>query len=83
MKLVWHQRGDGLWNAACACNTTICGVDFARRTEAEASHFARARMERERRFQATPALAPGSQIPACGPKLPEPNPNHPGPLVFP
>ena len=67
MQLIWHQRKDGLWNAACACNATICGVEFERRAQAEAWHFDRTR----------------SQIPACGPKLPEPNPNHPDPFVFP
>ena len=79
MQLVWHQRKDGLWNAACLCNATVCGVEFSRREQAEAWHFDLARMEREHRA----AHAPNTQIPACGPKLPEPNPNEPGPLVFP
>ena len=79
MQLVWHQRKDGLWNAACACNATVCGVEFSRREQAEAWHFDLARMEREHRA----THAPDTQIPACGPKLPEPNPNEPGPLVFP
>jgi len=83
MKLVWHQRKDGLWNAACACNASLCGVEFVCRAEAEAWHFDRAHMERKHRFETTPALAAGNQIPACGPKLPEPNPNEPSPLVFP
>lgn len=76
MKLVWHQRRDGLWNAACACNATICGVKFDRRAQAEAWHFDLTNMERKHR-------APDNQIPTCGPKLPEPNPNDPDPFVFP
>lgn len=77
MKLVWHQREDGLWNSACACNASLCGVEFERRAQAEAWHFDRAHTERAHREKT------GNQIPACGPKLPEPDPNHPDPFVFP
>ena len=80
MQLVWHQRKDGLWNAACACNASVCGVPFERRAEAEQAHFDLTKMERARRAK-HPERFP--QLPACGPKLPEPNPNLPGPLVFP
>ena len=80
MQLVWHQRKDGLWNAARACNATVCGVPFERRAEAEAAHFDLTKMEREHRA-AHPARF--TAIPPCGPKLPEPNPNLPGLLVFP
>lgn len=80
MRLIWHQRKDGLWNAACACHATISGVEFERRAHAEEWHFNQAVTERKRRAE-HPRL--GSQIPACGPKLPDPNPNVPGPLVFP
>ena len=79
MRLVWYQRPDGLWNAACACNAAVCGVDFARRAQAEEWHFDLTRMERDHRSK----HAPDTQIPACGPKLPEVNPNEPGPAVFP
>ena len=77
MQLVWHQREDGLWNAACSCNASLCGVAFERRAQAEAWHFDLARTERVHREKT------GNQIPACGPKLPEPNPNLPDPFVFP
>lgn len=77
MRLVWYQRGDGLWNAECACHATIAGWSFDQRAKAEVGHFTIADKERDRRT-GTP-----HQIPACGPKLPEPNPNLPGPLVFP
>jgi len=79
MQLVWYQRKNGLWNAACACNATVCGVTFEQRAWAETWHFDRTRMEREHRV----TRGSDNQIPACGPKLPEPNPNEPGPLVFP
>jgi hypothetical protein len=92
MQLIWHQRKDGLWNAACSCNATVVGVPFERRAEAEAAHFAVATMERA--FRASKSTIASfvrtenperyaNQIPPCGPKLPEPNPNLPGPLVFP
>ena len=80
MKLIWYRRNDGLWNAACACNACIAGVDFEKRAAAEEWHEQLANTERARRA-ATPHF--GDQIPSCGPKLPEPNPNFPGPLVFP
>ena len=79
MKLVWYQRKDGLWNAACACNAMSCGVEFERREHAEVAHFILATMEREHRA----ARVSDNQIPDCGPKLPEPNPNDPDPFVFP
>lgn len=81
MRLVWYQRSDGLWNAACACHATVVGVTFDRRAEAEARHFEIARAERTMRESTKPLGS--SQIPACGPKLPEPNPNFPDPFVFP
>lgn len=77
MKLIWHQRKDGLWNAECACHATIAGWFLERRAEAEAAHFDLANKERIRR------AGTANQIPACGPKLPEPNPNDPDPFVFP
>ena len=80
MQLVWHQRKDGLWNAACACNATVCGVPFERRAEAETAHFDLTKTERDHRAAQPERFTP---IPPCGPKLPEPNPNLPGPLVFP
>ena len=82
MQLVWYQREDGLWNAACACNASIVGVMFERRAQAEASHFALTRMEREFRAK-NPKRFAGNQIPACAPKLPEHNPNVLAPLMFP
>jgi len=82
MRLVWYQRADGLWNAACACDASICGVAFERRADAEAAHRDLATTERAHRA-ANPTRFAGNQIPACGPRLPEPNPNLPGPLRFP
>ena len=82
MKLIWCQRNDGLWNAACACNATICGVEFEGRAQAETWHFNLTRMERAERFAGSSAHAAANQITACGPKLPEPNPNNPDPFVF-
>jgi hypothetical protein len=79
MRLIWHQRKDGLWNAACACNATIVGMPFERRADAEAAHVELTNMERAW----NPERFEGNQIPPCGPKLPEPNPNFPDPLVFP
>jgi hypothetical protein len=76
MRLVWYQRADELWNAACACHATLCGVPFEQRENAEVRHFELAAIERVSRAEA-------NQIPACGPKLPEPNPNLPDPFVFP
>lgn len=81
MRLVWYQRADGLWNAACACNATIVGATFEQRAAAEERHFVIAGHERAFR-EKTQGSLPGP-IPACGPKLPEPNPNIPGPPVFP
>jgi hypothetical protein len=81
MQLIWHQRKDGLWNAACSCNATVVGVPFERRAEAEAAHFDLTKMERA--YRSAYRRFAGNQIPPCGPKLPEPNPNLPGPLVFP
>lgn len=80
MRLIWHQRKDGLWNAACSCHATLCGVEFERRAHVEEWHFDHAATERKRRAE-QPSM--GSQLPVCGPKLPDPNPNIPGPLVFP
>lgn len=82
MKLIWHQRKDGLWNAACACNASVVGVTFERRADAERAHFDLTIMERAHRA-ANPERFAGNQISPCGPKLPEPNPNHPEPPVFP
>lgn len=76
MRLIWYQRHDSLWNAACACNATVCGIPFGQRADAEAAHFEVAREERARRAENNP-------IPACGPKLPEVNPNFTDPFVFP
>ncbi len=78
MKLVWYRRADGLWNAACACNATLAGLPFARRAGAETAHYEVVTMERRTR-----AARGIEQIPDCGPKLPEPDPNHPDPHVFP
>lgn len=80
MRLVWYQRADGLWNAACACNATIVGVPFEQRAAAEVRHFATAVEERALRSRTQGHPNP---IPACAPKLPEPNPNIPEPPVFP
>ena len=81
MKLVWYQRQDGLWNAACACNASVVGIPFETRAEAEAAHVKLA--DKERTFRAEdPARFKDLQIPPCGPKLPEPNPNLPNPFVF-
>jgi hypothetical protein len=77
VRLVWYQRADGLWNAACACHATLCGVAFEGRSAAESWHFEAAANERVGRA-GTP-----QQIPECGPKLPDPDPNHPEPPVFP
>jgi hypothetical protein len=82
MRLVWYQRADDLWNAACACNATLCGVTFEQRAAAESRHFELAAVEREHRAS-RPDRFEGNQIAACGPKLPEPNPNLPDPFVFP
>lgn len=82
MKLIWYQREDGLWNAACACNASVCGLEFVCRAAAETAHFDLTRMERAHRV-AHPERFAGNQIPACGPKLPEPNPNSPDPFMFP
>ena len=82
MKLVWYQRKDGLWNAACACHATVIGIAYEQRTAAEAEHFRAANAERTRRAK-EPVSFERSQIPSCGPKLPEPNPNLPDPFVFP
>lgn len=82
MWLVWYQRADGLWNAACTCNASICGVPLEKRAAAETAHFDRARLERVFRIS-HPGRFEGNQIPACGPKLPEPDPNNTAPLVFP
>jgi hypothetical protein len=82
MQLIWHQRKDGLWNAACACNAAVVGVPFERRADAEAAHVELTSMERAFRAK-NPKRFKGNQIPSCGPKLPEPNPNFPEPLVFP
>ena len=82
MRLVWYQRQDGLWNAACACNASVVGVRFEQRADAETAHVELANVERM--FRATnPACFAGNLIPPCGPKLPEPNPNLPDPFVFP
>ena len=81
MRLIWYQRQDGLWNAACACNATIAGVAFEPRADAEAAHFNLTRMERAFRAHHQVRFA-GNQIPACGPKLPELNPNLSSPFVF-
>lgn len=82
MRLVWYQREDGLWNAACACHATICGTPFDQRGDAEAAHFNHAWVERETRVR-HPKRFVGNQIPPCGPKLPEENPNSPNTPVFP
>ena len=82
MRLVWYQRGDGLWNAACACNAVIAGMPDHRRAGAEEAHFAIASMERVYRAK-SPDCPQSAQVPPCGPKLPEPNPNLPYPFVFP
>ncbi len=82
MQLIWYQRGDGLWNATCSCNASVVGVPFERRADAEQAHFDLTAMEREFRAKHPERFA-GNQIPACGAKLPEQNPNLPGPLVFP
>ena len=81
MRLVWYRRQDGLWNAACACNACLAGVAFEKRAEAEQWHEQLANTERARR-EANPVSFERNQIPACGPKLPEPNPNLPDPFVF-
>lgn len=83
MRLIWHQRHDGLWNAACACNAAVCGITYERRADAEAAHFELTTMERAHRAAHPERFSPGNQIPACGPKLPEPNPNFPASFVFP
>ena len=80
MRLIWYRRNDGLWNAACLCNACIAGVTFEKRAAAEEWHEQLANVERARRA-ADPAHF-GDQIPSCGPKLPEPNPNFPTPFVF-
>jgi len=82
MRLVWYQRKDGLWNAACACNATIVGMRFEQRADAETAHVKLAHKERAFRAGALEHFA-NNQIPPCGPKLPEPNPNLPEPFVFP
>jgi hypothetical protein len=76
MRLIWYQRKDDLWNAACACNATICGVPFEQRADAEAAHFELTVMERANRSKS-------NQIHPCGPRLPDPNPNLSELLVFP
>ncbi len=82
MRLVWYRREDHLWNAACACNATLCGVPFEQRDAAEIRHFEYTCIQRDERASA-PDRFVANQIPACGPKLPEPNPNLPDPFVFP
>jgi len=82
MRLVWYQRRDSLWNAACACNASVVGVPFPRRAEAEQAHFDLTVTERKFRAEHPERFA-GNQIPPCGPKLPQDDPNLPGPFVFP
>jgi hypothetical protein len=72
IRLIWYQRKDGFWNAACACGATICGISFEDRAKAEGVHATRAAGTRMR-----------NPIPSCGPKLPDPDPNVTDPLVFP
>lgn len=82
VKLVWYQRKDGLWNAECACNATICGVMLEHRGEAESWHFKQAAEERAFRASLAERFSK-NQIPPCGSKLPDPDPNLPGGYVFP
>ncbi len=72
IRLVWYQRPDGRWNADCACEATVCGILEEERWMYENWHLAHARKEREQGHKHLP----------CGPKLPDPNPNLPGPPVF-
>jgi hypothetical protein len=76
MKLIWHQRPDGLWNAPCACGASTVGVAFEQREIAETEHFYTSNIERMQRA-GTPR-----QIHPCGPKLPEATQHIPT-LVFP
>lgn len=80
MRLIWYQRKDGLYNAECTCNASICGATLEQRARAETAHFELTNSERAFRT-ANPKRFP-SQIPPCGPKLPEYNPNSPEPFVF-
>jgi hypothetical protein len=73
MRLIWYQRKDGLWNADCTCGATCCGIRFEGRGEYEAWHFQRADEDHKN----------GNKHLPCGPKLPDPDPNLPGPQVFP
>lgn len=82
MRLVWYQRADGLWNTECACSAAIVGVTYEQRAKSETWHFALACMDRAFRTE-NPEHFKSSQIPACGPKLPECNPNRFDPFVFP
>lgn len=78
MRLVWYQRQDGFWNAACACGATLVGCRLDQRSEVEKWHVEKASLERT-----CQAARKSDLLPACGPKLPEPDPNNPGPRVFP
>lgn len=72
IQLVWYRRPDGRWNADCACGATVCGILEGERWTYEDWHLAHAQEER----------AHGQERQPCGPKLPDPNPNFPGPPVF-
>jgi hypothetical protein len=66
----------------------VVGIPYERRADAEVAHFEVANMEREHRANNPERFegvlrASRNQIPPCGPKLPEPNPNLPDPFEFP
>lgn len=84
MRLIWYQRKDGFWNAACACGATLAGFSFEYRADAEVVHSQGRRAELRQRDALGPfaVFARREQDPPCGPKLPEPNPNSTDPLVF-
>lgn len=75
MTLIWYQRKDGLWNAACSCGSTCCGIQFGERAECEIRHFENT--TRDRNYNCT-----GRKRLPCGAKLPEIDPNHPEQFVF-
>ena len=81
MRLVWYQRQDSLWNAACACNASVCGVEFERRADAEAAHFDLTIMERASR--GTPGSLRGKPDPRMRAEAPRAEPVHPSPVGVP
>jgi hypothetical protein len=60
LALTWYQRDDGLWNADCACGSTLCGYPLDLRAEGERRHPESRRMMED----------PDRPNPPCGPCAP-------------